>query len=170
MTSNMLNAAGGESGSAASVRAAMESAGVDESSPVQFTGYSQGGGTAARLAASGLYNTQGLTTFGGPTGQVPLPDGFPAVLVEHADDPVPALGGEQGNEAAVLVRRDVFGGEIQDKRYGVPSHHIEYYLQTAKLMDESGSPQLDATVAALDSFTAGATLESSTAYRFEREP
>lgn len=168
MTSNLLNATGAESGSVASVRAAMAAAGVDESSPVQFTGYSQGGGTAARLAASGLYNTQGLATFGGPTGQVPLPDGFPAVLVEHSDDPVPALGGEQDNAQAVLVRRDVFGGTNLPHTYAVPSHHIEYYLQTARLMDESGSPQLDATIAKLDDFTKGATLESSTSYRFER--
>ncbi|MBX3100825.1 MAG: hypothetical protein KF761_14770 [Salinibacterium sp.] len=167
MTSNMMNAAGDQSGSVASVRAAMAAAGIDEGSPVQFTGYSQGGGTAARLAASGLYNTQGLVTFGGPTGQVPLPDTFPAVLVEHSDDLVPALGGEQDNRAAVLVRRDVFGGENLPQQ-AVPAHHIEYYLQTARLMDASGSAQLDATIARLDSFTEGATLESSTAYRFER--
>jgi hypothetical protein len=169
MTSNMLNAAGGESGSVAAVRVAMAAAGVDENSPVQFTGYSQGGGTAARLAASGDYNAQGLLTFGGPTGQVPLPEGLPAVLVEHADDPVPALGGEQDNAGAVLVRRDVFGGQNLPTTYGVPSHHYEYYMETARLMDRSGSPQLDATVAALDEFTAGATLESSTAYRLERD-
>lgn len=168
MTSNMFNAAGVESGSVASVRAAMAAAGVDENSPVQFTGYSQGGGTAARLAASGLYNTQGLVTFGGPTGQVSLPEGFPAVLVEHADDPVPALGGEQDNLGAVLVRRDVFGGTNLPHAYVVPSHHVEYYLQTARLMDGSGSPQLEATIGKLDSFTTGATLESSTAFRFER--
>jgi hypothetical protein len=146
----------------------MEAAGIDESSPVQFTGYSQGGGTAAVLAASGLYNTQGLVTFGGPTGQVPLPHDLPAVLVEHSDDPVPAFGGDQANWGSVLVRRDVFGGVELPTKYAVPSHHIEYYLQTARLMDESGSPQLDATMVALDAFTTGATLESSTAYRFER--
>lgn len=170
LTSNLVNATGDESGSVASVRLAMESAGVGESSPVQFTGYSQGGGTAARLAASGLYNSQGLVTFGGPTGQVPLPHDLPAVLVEHSDDPVPALGGEQGNWASVLVRRDVFAGVNLPTTYGVPSHHIEYYLQTARLMDESGSPQLETTIAKLDAFTAGTTLASSTAYRFERTP
>jgi hypothetical protein len=36
------------------------------------------------------------------------------------------------------------------------------------MMDASGSPQLESTLAELDSFTAGATLESSTAFRFER--
>jgi len=168
MTSNMFNAAGLESGSVEAVRAAMADAGIDESSPVQFTGYSQGGGTAARLAASGLFNTQGLTTFGGPTGQVPLPEGLPAVLVEHADDLVPALGGEQDNEGAVLVRRTVFDGQPLPRDLVAPAHHYEYYLQTAKLMDGSGSPQLDGAIARLDAFTAGARLESSTAYRFER--
>ena len=167
MTSNMMNAAGDQGGSVASVREAMAAAGIDESSPVQFTGYSQGGGTAARLAASGFYNTQGLVTFGGPTGQIPLPNTFPIVLVEHSDDLVPALGGEQDNAAAVLVRRDVFGGENLPQ-LAVPAHHIEYYLQTARIMDSSGSPQLETTLARLDSFTEGATLESSTAYRFER--
>jgi hypothetical protein len=168
MTSNVVNATGLESGSVASVRAAMDAAGIGKDNPVQFTGFSQGGGTAARLVASGDFNIHGLLTFGGPTGQVPLPAGVPTVLVEHADDPVPALGGEQPYRDAVLVRRDVFGGTNIDKTWAVPSHHIEYYLKTAQIMDESRSPQLDSTLRKLDSFTAGATLESSTAYRFER--
>lgn len=99
---------------------------------MQFAGYSQGGGVAARLAASGDYNTQGLVTFAGPTGQVPLPDTFPAVLVEHSDDLVPALGGPQDNAGAVLVRRDVFGGDDLPEML-VPAHHLEYYLQTARI-------------------------------------
>lgn len=168
MASNMVNATGGESASAAAVREAMAAAGVDKDSPVQFTGFSQGGGSVARIVASEEYNTQGMLSFGGPTGQVPLPHGIPTVLVEHADDPVPALGGEQDNSDAVLVRRDVFDGTNIDKTLPVPSHQYEYYLKTAHLMDESGSPQLDATRRELDSFTAGAKLESSTAYRFER--
>ena len=168
MTSNVINATEAESGSVASVRQAMAAAGIDSDSPVQFTGYSQGGGTVARLVASEDYNTQGVLTFGGPTGQIRLPEGIPTVLVEHADDPVPALGGEQGNLDAVLVRRDVFEDARPDKTVAAPAHHIEYYLKTAQIMDESSSPQLATTLRDLDSFTAGARLESSTDYRFER--
>ncbi|CAN5121239.1 hypothetical protein BH11ACT5_BH11ACT5_02360 [soil metagenome] len=168
MTSNLINASGEESGSAASVSEAMAAAGIDKDSPVQFTGFSQGGGTVARIVASEEYNTQGVVTFGGPTGQVPLPKEILTVLVEHADDPVPALGGDQANTDAVLVRRAVFDSQNADTRWAVPSHHIEYYLKTAQIMDESRSPQLDTTIRNLDSFTAGAKLESSTAYRFER--
>jgi hypothetical protein len=170
MTSNLANAAGEDGGSYASVVQAMQAAGVEPDSPVQFTGYSQGGGTAARLAASGDYNTQGLATFGGPTGQIPIPESVPAVLVEHTDDIVPALGGEQANHAALYVRRDVFGGEEIPQHYAVPAHHYEYYQETAQLMDQAKSDQVTEAAARLDSFTDGARLVSSTAYRYERTP
>ena len=170
MTSNLANAAGEDGGSYASVVQAMDAAGVEPDSPVQFTGYSQGGGTAARLAASGDYNTQGLATFGGPTGQIPIPESVPAVLVEHTDDIVPALGGQQANHAALYVRRDVFGGEDIPTQYAVPAHHYEYYQETAQLMDQAKSDQVTEAAARLDGFTDGARLVSSTAYRYERTP
>ena len=170
MTSNMANAAGFGGGSYASVAAAMELAGIDSSSPVQFTGYSQGGGTAARLAASGDYNTQGLATFGGPTGQVQIPEGFPTVIVEHTDDIVPALGGEQVNNHAVLVERAVFSGREVPTDYAVPAHHYEYYEETARLMDKAQSDQITTASSRLDSFGSGATSFTSTAYQYERVP
>lgn len=169
MTSNMTNAIGGGSGSYESVAEAMRLAGVDADSPVQFTGYSQGGATAALLAASGDYNTQGLATFGAPAGQVRLPEGFPVVMVEHLDDIVPALGGSQVNEQAVYVQRDVFGGRDIPEQYAVPSHHYEYYAETASLMDGSDSSRLADAIGRLDAFGQGASTVTSTAYRFERE-
>ena len=51
----------------------MALAGITAGSAVVFTGYSQGGLIAARLAASGDYHTTGLYTLGGPAGQVPVP-------------------------------------------------------------------------------------------------
>lgn len=168
MTSNLANTAGPGSGSYDSVVEAMRLAGVEKDSPVQFTGYSQGGGTVARLAASGEFNTQGVLAFGGPTGQVPIPASVPAVLVEHMDDPVPALGGMQANHHALVVERDVFGGRDIPNQYAVPSHHREYYVQTAELMDEARSDQVRDGIEQLDRFTDGATLRSSRAYRFER--
>lgn len=172
MTSNLENTRGYDSGSYSAVAEAMRLAGVDEDSPVQFTGYSQGGGTAARLASSGDYNTQGLVTFGGPTGQVPIPAGFPTVLVEHKDDIVPSLGGVQQNglhnTEALLVRRDVFGGVEVPTDYAVPAHHYEYYEKTAQLMDAAQSQRIQAPLAQLDDFGADADTVTSTAYRFER--
>jgi hypothetical protein len=168
MTSNLSNAAGGGGGSVASVVEAMRLAGVDDSSPVQLTGYSQGGGTAARIAASGDFNVVGLTTFGGPTGQVPIPADVPTVIVEHSDDMVPALGGVQVNQQALIVEREVFAGRDIPTEYAVPAHHIEYYEETARLMDAASSDQVTQAAARLDAFGAGATRVTSTAYTFER--
>jgi hypothetical protein len=170
MTSNLANAAGYGGGSYASVTTAMHEAGITADSPVQFTGYSQGGGTAARLAASGEWNTQGLATFGGPTGQIRVPDGIPTVIVEHRDDLVPALGGVQLNLAAVRVEREVFAEHEAPPDLAVPAHHAQYYAQTAQLMDRESNPRLTEAVASLDRFGAGATTVTSTAYRFERVP
>lgn len=168
MTSNIANAVGDDGGSVAAVRQAMAAAGVTPESPVQFTGYSQGGGTVARLAASGEWNAQGLISFGGPTGSIPIPTSIPAVLVEHREDIVPALGGYQRNEAAVFVEREVFGGKEVPDDVAVPAHAAEYYAQTAALMDDDGTTRLADAAARLDGFGSGATSVTSTAYRFER--
>lgn len=169
MTTNMSNAVGPGSGAFDSVAEAMRLAGIDENSPVQFTGYSQGGGTAAQLAASGNYNTVGLATFGGPTGQVAIPEGFTTVIVEHTDDLVPALGGTQQNLHAVIVERDVFGGREVPSDYAVPAHHYEYYQETARLMDAAGSRQLSEAITKLNEFSNGAASVTSNRYQFERE-
>lgn len=168
MTSNLSNAAGDGGGSVASVVQAMRMAGVDAASPVQLTGYSQGGGTAARIAASGDFNVVGLATFGGPTGQVPIPPAIPAVIVEHSDDIVPALGGMQLNQHALVVERNVFAGREIPVQDAVPAHHLEYYKETARLMDAASSDQVREAAARLDAFGSGAATVTSTAYRFER--
>jgi hypothetical protein len=168
MTSNVSNAAGEEGGSYRAVVDAMKMAGVESHSPVQFTGYSQGGGVAAMLSASGDYNAQGLATFGAPTGQVAIPESIPAVLVEHTDDIVPAFGGAQNNQHALIVERQAFGGEAVPTDVAVPAHDIHSYERTAHLMDAAGSDQLNGARAKLDAFASHATTVTSTAYRFER--
>ena len=168
LTSNIANAAGPDSGSMRSVELAMQQAGVTADSPVQFTGYSQGGATAARLVESGEWNAQGLVSFGGPTGQIGLPAEVPAVLVEHTDDLVPALGGAQSNTGAVLVQREVFADQPIPADLPVPAHQPQFYAQTAALMDVEQNPRLVAATARIDGFTGGATAAATTAYRFER--
>ncbi|MCU1439374.1 MAG: hypothetical protein JWP85_371 [Rhodoglobus sp.] len=168
MTSNIANAAGAGSGSYEAVVEAMRLAGVGAESPVQFTGYSQGGAVVGRLAASGDYNTQGVVTFGAPVGQMQLPSDIPVVLVSHTDDIVPPLGGPNVSRHAVIVEREAFGGREIPQDYAVPAHHYEYYQETAQLMDEARSDQLRDPIERLDAFSAGATSVTSTSYRFER--
>ncbi|HWR86693.1 MAG TPA: hypothetical protein VN200_11920 [Rhodoglobus sp.] len=167
LTSNVAAVGGSDAGSLQAVRLAMHEAGIEPASPVQFTGFSQGGVVAARLAGSGEWNTQGVLAFGGPTGGVDLPTDVPVVLVEHTDDIVPALGGPQLNDEAVVVRREVFtGGMPMPTDKAMPAHHGEYYAETAALADADA--RLAETIASLDAFTAGTTAVTSTAYAFER--
>ena len=168
LTSNLGNAAGHHGGAYHSVVEAMRLAGVTESSPVQFTGYSQGGATAAMLAASGDFATTGLTTFGAPAGQIIIPESVSAVIVEHTDDLVPALGGTQNNLDALIIQRDVFGGRDVPQTEAVPAHDRRYYADTARLMDSARSDHVARVATRLESFVAGATTVTSTAYTFAR--
>ena len=168
LTSNVANAAGKESGSYQSVVEAMRLAGVTDTTPVQFTGYSQGGATAALLAASGDYTIAGLTTFGAPAGDIIVPESVPTVIVEHTDDLVPALGGTQKNLDAVIVQRDVFSGRELPENELVPAHDLRYYAETARLMDAARSDQVVGAAQSLDTFARGATVVTSTAFTFAR--
>lgn len=168
MTSNITGVAGLPAGSYRAIVEALAASGVTGSSPIVFTGYSQGGLVAALLAGSGEYNTQGLVTLGAPAGQVYLPGGFPAVVIEHSDDIVPATGGAQINRDALVVERTLFAGRDIPTDVIVPAHQLGYYRETATLLDGATSPQVRAAVAALDGFGAGATTITSTSFRAER--
>lgn len=166
-TSNLGNAAGDESASVRAVREAMRLAGVTADTPVLLTGYSQGGATAAILAASGDYDVRGVLSVGGNTGQVPIPADIPTVLVEHTDDLVPAAGGVQRNEHAILVERQAMAGRELPEDKVVPAHHLEFYQETAQLMDAARSDQLTGAAAAFDGFGYGGEV-TRTEYSFER--
>lgn len=168
MSSNLANTIGGSSGSVRAVREALELAGVDASTPIVITAHSQGGALAARLAESGDYTVAGLVTFGAPTGQIPIPEHTPSVLVEHLDDPVPAFGGAQDNTHAVRVERRAFlPGELPFDSL-MPTHDLTSYRVTALAMDADDSPDLARVASRLDSLAVGAQPVSSTIYDAER--
>jgi pimeloyl-ACP methyl ester carboxylesterase len=169
MTSNISGLAGLPAGSLLAVREALASSGVTASSPVVFTGYSQGGLVASLLASSGDYNTQGVVTIGAPAGQVLLPAGIPAVIIEHTDDLVPALGGTQLNQTAVVAQREAFAGKEVPTGVVVPAHHLEYYRETTVLLDGARSEQVTTAARELDDFSKGATAVTSTRYLATRD-
>lgn len=168
MTSNVRGVAGLPAGSIDAVRAAMEDAGITPDTPVVFTGYSQGGLVAARLAASGDYTAAGLVTVGAPAGHVLLPDGMPAIIIEHTDDIVPATGGLQINRAAVVIERELFAGVQVPSDFAVPAHQLAEYRDTARLVDAAGDPRVVGAAAAIGAVTAGAAAGASVSYRAER--
>jgi hypothetical protein len=169
LTSNVTGVAGLPAGSVRAVQQAMADAGITASSPVTFTGYSQGGMVAAVLTASGDYNVQGVVTVGAPAGNVPLPGDIPAVIVEHVDDFVTALGGVQSNTEALVVQRSAFASAADlPAGLAAPGHRMEYYRETATLMDQARSEQLVEARRQLDAFSAGADSVVSTYYYASR--
>jgi len=168
LTSNIRGVAELDPGSREAVELAMADAGITDSSAVVFTGYSQGGLIARAVAASGDWNTAGLVTFGGPGGQIELPADVPALVIDHTDDFVPALGGVESSTTAVHVERQVYADRTFDNEFVVPAHERSNYRDTAALIDTAESSQLRATLDAIDRASAGGRLVSSTSYTAER--
>ena len=168
MTSNVNAIAGNESGSYRAVRQAMADAGVTATSPVMFSGYSQGGLMAAQLAASGEFDSRGLYTLGAPAAQVAVPASIPWVAIEHTDDIVPAVGGTWATADPVLVRRELLEGTPVDTSIALPAHRLDSYRQTAAIADRSGERRLVDSLAGFDAFGDGATAVESMLYRAER--
>lgn len=173
LASNVAGVSGQSPASYRAVQLAMEQAGITAQDSVAFVGYSQGGLIATMLASSGDYNTQGLTTIAAPAGQIVVPVGIPALIIEHFEDPVAALGGTQlnGTEAnadVVVVQRHAFSDEKPaDLTLPVPGHQFQYYKETAQLIDNADSEVLQSTVDQLNAFSAGDSV-SSTWYHAER--
>lgn len=157
MTSNLTAVAGGPAGSLAAAKQAMALAGIDSSSPVVFTGYSQGGLLSAMLAASGEYDTRGLLTLGGPAGPVSVPHDIPYVALEHADDLVPAAGGMWKSSDPLLVTRTVYSDQPYLGEKFLPAHELSNYRDTARLADSSDERRLVAALDGLRQFSSGAT-------------
>jgi hypothetical protein len=169
LTSNIENAKGADAASVRAVVDAMRAAGVDETTPVILNGYSQGGGVVARVAGMDEFDVFGVVSFGGNTGQTPIPDDVLAVIIEHDDDVVPALGGRQDNTDALLITREAYGpGTPPPAGVVVPAHRRPAYAETAALMDAATSERITTVGSQFERFADGATAVEVSTYRFER--
>jgi hypothetical protein len=148
MASNIALIAEQQGSSLQAVRAALVAEGVTPETSVVFTGYSQGGAIATVLAESGDYRTTGLVTVGAPTGALPVRGEYPAIVIEHRDDLVPALSGIRRDTTAVIVRADALTNSMP-REGALPAHHLSLYRHTAATADAAGHAGLRATIAAL---------------------
>ncbi|MET4637386.1 hypothetical protein [Mycetocola sp. 2940] len=171
MASNLAGIAGRDTAAQQATVEAMNDAGIRRGDAVSFFGHSQGGLVATRIAASGVYSTQSLVTFGSPSGQIRVPDSIAHVAVEHAEDITPALGGApiggtDGRER-IVVTRGLFDetGPPPGTSPG-DAHHMARYAETAELIDGSPDPRLTPMREALSGFGAGGW---ATLYRAERD-
>jgi hypothetical protein len=133
MESNIALIAGLPAASLVGVQIAMTRAGVQRGERVTFTGHSQGGVIAARLAESGRYRTTGLLVVGSPTGTLKVSGTYPALALRHSDDVVPRLGGsDQGSGFTTIERRS--GSTPGD----VAGAHVKSgYVDMARSLDSS---------------------------------
>jgi len=137
LESNLALVAGVTASSLVAVEMAMRRAGVQPGDRVTFVGHSQGGLVATRLAESGRYQTTGLVTAGAPLGSSPVTGNYPALVISHSDDVVPALAGYTEHEAGWHFERHS-GGRFGDV---AGAHSLEAYVETGRVMDRSQASQ-----------------------------
>ncbi|WP_375405265.1 hypothetical protein [uncultured Amnibacterium sp.] len=150
LASDVLGVAHRSSDSERAVLEAMRSAGIGPDEPVLLVGHSQGALNAVRVAQDGGYRVGGVVQFGGPTGQIALPDDVPVLSVEHNEDLVPVLGGTAASGAAGL-RRVVVRRSLPDGGFGVatspatadfPAHDQGAYRRTIAAAEASGDDRV----------------------------
>lgn len=133
MQSNVALLAGLSAASMVSVQSAMTRAGIRPGEHVTFTGHSQGGVIAVRLAESGTYRTTGVLVVGAPTGTLTTTGSYPALALRHTDDLVPRLGGSDRGSGFTTIERSSGRppGDI------VGAHAQSGYAQMARDLDAS---------------------------------
>ena len=151
LTTNLRAVAGRPTATADAVVQAMRQAGVAAGEPVMLAGHSQGGLTAAALAADPAvraeFSVTHVVTAGSPVDGIAVPDEVRVLSLEHTGDLVPALDGQaaQGGPSRTVVRRDV--GEVPQFAERIAqdplvAHGWSSYLDTAAVVDASQDPAL----------------------------
>jgi hypothetical protein len=152
MTSNVHLMANGYSGTMdaaqSALQQAMEAAGVPPGQPVMLTGHSQGGMTAAALAAdpsfTDQFNITHVVTGGAPIARVDIPAAVEVLSMEHDRDPIARLDGEANPDTPnwTTVTRDAY-----NERQGqvpIAAHSSSTYAETGALVDSSTDPSVTA--------------------------
>lgn len=92
---NLSSASGDLSTASQAVALAMEKAGISPDAPVFLVGHSQGGMTAAALAASAefraQFNVTNVLAYGSPIDSTRIPDNIHTLALQHPNDVVPRV-------------------------------------------------------------------------------
>ena len=152
MASNAALVADQDASSLQAVRSALAAAGATGDSSVVFTGYSQGGAIATRLAESGEWTTAGLVTVGSPSGDLPVLGDYPAIVIEHREDLVPGLSGVRRETEALVVQSEALRAgtaSAAGATGALAAHDLDRYRATAERVDASTIDELRTRVDAL---------------------
>lgn len=149
-STNVLSVAGRATAAGQAVTNVLQQAGARAGEPVLLAGYSQGGLTALQLASDGAFRKRftvtTVLTAASPGAVFDVPDDVAVLSLEHDQDFVPMLDGARNPDLPswTTVRRDLTDpgaagpGLVDDLRQDpFTAHRIEYYLDTAALVDAS---------------------------------
>ncbi|MFB9376106.1 hypothetical protein ACFFKU_00905 [Kineococcus gynurae] len=167
LTANLDLVAGSGTAVEAGVVEAMRQAGIAPGEPVLLAGHSQGGLTAAAVAADPRlreeFTVTHVLTAGSPVDGIPVPSDVRVLQLEHTGDLVPRLDGVRagGGEGRIVVTADVGAG--------LAAHESDAYLRTARAVDASDDPALRAYLESAAPFLdAPGTTVTATDYRLTR--
>ncbi|HEX5510341.1 MAG TPA: hypothetical protein VFX41_01385 [Actinomycetales bacterium] len=161
MSTNLRSAAGRSTAAGMAVTEALRQAGAAKGQPVMLSGYSQGGLTAAQLASDPSFRQEfdvsTVLTVGSPVGVFDVPGDVQVLSIENEQDLVARLDGARNPDRThwATVTRDLtqVDGFAKDlKAAPLLPHRIEYYLDTAELVDASTDDSVVAWKAAAAPF------------------
>lgn len=161
--SNLELYGGRRSASYDAVLAALEDAGARPGDRVHAFGHSQGAMVGERLAVESPYRVETLGSFGSPV-QADASDETLAVSVRHTDDPVAALQGG-GHPHSVGAPGSFVVERLADPLPGIgdlalPAHHMDGYVETARLIDGSDDPRVGALRAVFEELGHAESVET----------
>jgi hypothetical protein len=178
LTNNLRLMAGQQTEQNEAIRQAMRQAGISPGEPVMLAGHSQGGITAASLAADPATRTEfavtNVYTGGAPIARFPIPDDVSVLSVEHNQDAVPRLDGRDNPDRPgwVTVNRDPTGviNKHGDPVASTPETHDSYiYTDTAGLIDQSTDPTIVRQRQSFQPFFSGSGDTKVTTYQLTRD-
>lgn len=128
------------------IREAMNAAGVQRGEPVMMAGHSQGGIAAAAFAADpamrARYTITHVVTAGSPIAHIPVPKDVHVLSLEHDQDPVHRLDGDENPDRHnwTTISRDVAEESDHDP---IKAHGAGRYAETAGLVQDDPAYQAD---------------------------
>jgi hypothetical protein len=121
---------------------ALRSLGARVGEPVLLAGHSQGGLIAAGLASDPRFRRQftvtHVLTAGAPIGSMSIPAQVQVLSIEHRDDPVPRLEGQQNPDRTNWTTVSAWSA------HGGSPHTLGHYEQTAVKVDASNNDSVQA--------------------------
>lgn len=156
---------GERSASYEAVLAALRDAGAEPGDVVHAFGHSQGAMIVSRLALESGYDTQTVVTLGSPVEAAVGGDTL-SVTVRHTDDPVAALAGGGhdvgvGAPSSFVAERAIDPGLSIRDADPMQAHHLDAYVDTAALLDESTDPRMDAVRRRLAQLDGAVSVEAA---------